>query len=91
MFKDARLQSEGNNKRNVVEFMFHVRAGDVLDPVNMSKDLSYYNGINTKYFDGRTMEYQALMEQKDYINKKLSTQFNRGSWTKTNNNGLKKG
>lgn len=80
MFKRASKLESKEGRNNVVEYMFHVRKGKVSDYVTYQNELSYYNGINPKYFDGRTVEYRSLNKHKEYILKKLADEFEKESW-----------
>lgn len=50
----------------LVEFMFHVRKGKILD-YSGTDSLPYYNGVDPRYFDGRTLEYRSLRDNQKVI------------------------
>lgn len=83
IFEMIRKASFSSKKgENIVEFMFHVRKGTMYLSRNLV-NLPYYNGINPRYFDGRTIEFKTLRDRSKLIldkMKKNNCVF--GSWKK---------
>ncbi|WP_027418824.1 ChbG/HpnK family deacetylase [Crocinitomix catalasitica] len=84
MFDKAAAAGPYGKRAEIIEFMFHLRKGKVMDAELAGKatHVAGYKGIDLAYFDGRTIEYLALHKYKDFILEQLNSEYlTTGSWS----------
>ncbi len=85
--------SGGKNEDQLIEFMFHFRKGKLDGGFKTFKeemDELDYAGINHKYFDSRTIEFESLRFYEEKVKELIGTRFELGSWTDSSVKTLKK-
>jgi predicted glycoside hydrolase/deacetylase ChbG (UPF0249 family) len=83
MFAKAKDTGVNGKPAELVEFMFHVRKGKILESANRERrDLPFYSGIDTAYFDGRVIEFETLLKNEYFIQQYMqANSMSIGSWT----------
>ncbi|MFT5824101.1 MAG: putative glycoside hydrolase/deacetylase ChbG (UPF0249 family) [Crocinitomix sp.] len=83
----------GKNDIQLIELMFHFRKGN-LDGGHKAfqeeMDVLDYAGINAKYFDSRTIEFESLRFFEEQVKELIGTKIEMGSWTQSSIKTLKK-
>jgi predicted glycoside hydrolase/deacetylase ChbG (UPF0249 family) len=83
----------GKNDIQLIEFMFHFRKGTLdggHDAFQAEMDALDYAGINAKYFDSRTIEFESLRFFEEKVKELIGNKFELGSWTQSSIKTLKK-
>jgi len=74
----------GKRADYLIEFMFHLRKGQLAGGHKaFKKEMNGidYPGINTDYFDSRTIEFETLRFYEEQIKALVDDKFELGSWT----------
>lgn len=83
----------GKNDHQLIELMFHFRKGELAGGFKAFKaemDALDYTGINHKYFDSRTIEFESVRFFEETIKELIGKKFELGSWTQSSIKTLKK-
>lgn len=83
----------GKNDIQLIEFMFHFRKGTLEGghkAFQAEMDALDYAGINAKYFDSRTIEFESLRFFEEQVKECIGDKFELGSWTQASVKTLKK-
>ncbi|NOQ72942.1 MAG: ChbG/HpnK family deacetylase [Crocinitomix sp.] len=87
------VNAGGKRDTQLIELMFHFRKGPLdggFDTFKAEMDACDYTGIDHKYFDSRTVEFESLRFFEEKVKELIGAKFELGSWTQSSVKTLKK-